>query len=147
MSPAAAAGGLRSQSTNVRRASHADTTIGAVISVPSVSVTAATPSAPHTIPATGLDVRSTPPWWVKAAARASVRRPLPPTGRPTWDTWRIAYGSAPRPVPEDSGLTPQTTGPETRPGPSMASVVKKERITDAALRRLHLNTVGTPARR
>ena len=41
-------------------------------------------SSAHTIAATGLFVRSVPPCCSNARRSASGKRPLPPTGRPTW---------------------------------------------------------------
>ena len=128
----------------MRCGSHAETTTGAVISVPSRRATPLARVPSQSTASTVLSVRSSPPWWVKAARNASVSAPLPPAGRPTPPTWRIAYDSAPSPVPGRSGLTPHTIGPATRPVPSRASWEKNERMTDAALRRLQRSTVDAP---
>ena len=73
--------------------------------------------------------------------------PLPPTGRPTRATWRMARVNAPRPLRGSSGLMPHTIGPLTAPEPASASSWKNDRRTSAALRRLHRRIVGTPASR
>ncbi len=99
------------------------------------------------IVSTGLFVRSVPPAASNAASRASGTCPLPPTGRPTVPTWRMAWGRAPSPVPGVSGEIPHTIGPVRAPGPVMASSVKNERSTSAALRRDQRIRVVAPLRR
>ncbi|CAB4759358.1 unannotated protein [freshwater metagenome] len=50
--------------------------------------------------------------------------PLPPTGLPTFATWRIAYVRAPSPVPGVCGETPHTVGPIASAGPINSSDLK-----------------------
>ena len=70
--------------------SHADTTVRAVISLPSSTTTPATPFAAQSIAVTRELVRTFPPAASNAASKATGTMPLPPTGRPTEPAWRRA---------------------------------------------------------
>ena len=139
----ACGGGLRSHSRNVSCGSHADTTIGAVISVPSSSVDAAHGLAvarDRRRPA--LPCAPSPPKPSNAARSAAGTMPLPPTGRPTRAD--VAHRVRQRAEPGAGQLgarcpTPSARSP--RPGPSSASLRKNWRSTSAALRRLQRSSV------
>ena len=106
-----------------------------------------TRSAVQQISVTRVEVRSTPPAARNAASNASGTFPLPPTGRPTLATWRIAWVRAPSPDPANSGEIPHTMGPVTAPGARTISLSKKDRSTSDALRRLQPSSAAVPANR
>ena len=101
-----------------------------MISVPSASATPATRRPSQRIAATGaVGAHLAAVVHERPRASASVSAPLPPTGRPTRPTWRIAYDSAPSPVPGVSGLMPHTIGPIDRGrGRRRASWRKNDRM-------------------
>ena len=144
MSGPADDGGFWIQSSNVRRGSAADTTARARMVRSPLSVTPMARPPSTTIDCAGVLVAITPPRDDKALAKLADNIPLPPTGRPTCAAWRNANVSAPSPVPGSSGDRPHTTGPVARAGVNTRSSPKNERITPAALMRLHFRRLATP---
>ena len=65
-----------------------------------------TASPVQQISTTRVPVRTVPPAASNAARSAAGTRPLPPIGRPTFATWRIACVNAPSPEPSSSGEIP-----------------------------------------